>query len=204
MRWTPCLHVTAAVLVITASTAAAQPPMKAAYEPSTRCSSLAVYGGVSTAESDAGGLVGGTAGFQITPRFALEGEAFWLDRPGSESGFSGALNARWTLVRKWRAMPFVKAGAGLYHASFAVDDDTVPPFYRDRIATAEVGTQRSFTDPAVIAGGGVDIHLSRRVSLRPQGDAMWVFDHGTSRIMPAFTLHLAFHFDEHPITSSRR
>ena len=206
MRWTRVLPYTVFVLVAWAATAAAQPPLKNAYEPATHCSSLDVYGGVSTAESNAGGLVGGAAGWQITPWFGLEGDAFWLDRPGSEAGFSAAINARWNLIRRWRAMPFVKAGAGLYHASFDLGDDAVPAFYRDRVVNGDgdVESKRSFTDPTVIAGGGVDIQLSRRVSLRPQGDAMFVFDHGKSRVTPSLTLHLSFHFDEHPITPARR
>lgn len=206
MRWTRYLQSVVFVLGVTAVTAAAQPPMKTPYEPTLRCASLNIFGGVSTAESDAGGLAGGAAGWQITPRFGLEGDASWLDRPGSEAGFSAAIHARWSLVTGWRATPFVKAGGGLYHASFDVYDDTVPAFYRDRLegGAGEAGSNRSFTDPAVIAGGGVDILLSRRVSLRPQADAMFVFDHGTSRVMPVFTLHLAFHFEEHPITPARK
>jgi hypothetical protein len=158
------------------------------------------------ADSKAGGLAGGAAGWQLTPWFGLEGDAFWLDRPGSETGFSGNIHARWNLVTGWRATPFVKTGAGLYHASIEGGDDTAPAFYRDRLEDrgSQVGSKHSFTDPAVIAGGGVDILLSRRISLRPQADAMVVFDHGTSRVMPALTLHLAFHFEEHPITSTRK
>jgi uncharacterized protein involved in copper resistance len=206
MRWTHSLHLTAFVLVTTAVTAVAQPPVKAAYEPSTRCSSLAVYGGVSTAESRTGGLAGGAIGWQISPWVGLEADSFWVDRPGSEAGFSAAFNARWSLVTGWKAIPFLKTGLGLYHASFDTGDDTVPAFYLDRLGdgSAGVGVKRSFTDPTAIVGGGVDIGLSRRVSLRPQADATFAFDHGKSRVMPGFTLHLAFHFDEHPITPSRK
>ena len=71
-------------------------------------------------------------------------------------------------------------------------------------STSEPGARRTFTDPALIAGGGVDIFLSRRVSVRPQGEAMFVLHSGDTRVMPAFTLHLAFHFEDHPITSSRK
>ena len=208
MRWTRSLHFATLALVITAATAAAQPPVKAPYEPPTSCSSLNLFGGVLPTDSNAGWLAGGAAAWQFTPWIGLEGDASWLDHPGSEAGFSAAIHARWNLVTGWRAMPFVKTGAGLYHASFDVNDDTVPAFYRDRLEAATegppAGHQRSFTDPAVIAGGGFDILLSRRVSLRPQADAMFVFDHGKSRVMPAFTLHLAFHFEERPITSARK
>jgi hypothetical protein len=205
MRCRPELAFIALVILAAAGTAAAQPPLKAAYEPPTHCSSLDLYGGVSSAESTTGGLAGGGAGWQIVPWFGIEGEAFWVDRPGSENGFSAAVHARWNLARGWRVRPFAKTGAGFYRASFDKGDDTIPAFYRDRLESGVVGigTNRAFTDPAVIAGGGVDILLSRRVSLRPQADALVAFDHGKRRVMPAFTVHLAFHFDEHPITSSR-
>jgi hypothetical protein len=202
-----CLRSLSFVLLlplIGAVTANAQPPLKTAYESETHCSSLDVFGGVASAESTAGGLAGGGAGWQITPWFGLEGEAFWADRSGSESGFSAAIHARWNLVRGWRVMPYAKTGAGLYRASFDASDDTMPSFYRDRLEDRQMGANRAFADPAVIAGGGLDILLSRRVSLRPQGEAMVVLDHGKSRVMPAFTVHMAFHFDEHPITPSRR
>jgi hypothetical protein len=206
MRWKLSLTSTTLVLAVTAATAAAQPPLRTPYEPPVRCSSLDVFGGVSMAESGAGALAGGAAGWQFTPRFGLEGDAFWLDRPGSETGFGGALHARWNLVTGWRTTPYLKAGAGLYHASIESTDDAAPAFYRDRLeqGSTDVNMTRSFTDPAVIAGAGVDILLSRRLSLRPQAAAMFVFDHGQSRVMPALTLHLAFHFEEHPITSARK
>ena len=79
-----------------------------------RCTSLSVFGGVATAESTAGGVLGGAAGWQISPRFALEGNAFWLDRPGSETGFSAALNSHVNLVRRHTAVPFLTAGIGVY------------------------------------------------------------------------------------------
>jgi hypothetical protein len=161
-----------------------------------------MVGGISSAESNAGGLVGAAAGWQITSRFGFEVDASWIDRAASEAGFAAGLHARWTLVSGSRAAPFLKTGGGLYHASFETGDDTVPAFYRDRLGDNDVGL--SFTDPALIAGGGLDLLVSRRISLRPEANAMFVFDHGTSRVMPAFTLHLTFHFEEYPISPARK
>ena len=205
MRWTLQLHLGALLVAATAVAAAAQPPISG-YQPPTRCTSLDVFGGVTTAESNVGGMAGGAAGWQASPWFGIEGNASWLDRPGSENGFSAAVNARLNLLSRRTFLPFVKGGVGLYHASFDAADDAAASFYRERLdaSAADLGTKRSFTDPALIAGGGVDIFLSRRVSLRPQGEAMFVMYKGDSRVMPAFTVHLAYHFEEHPITPSRK
>jgi hypothetical protein len=70
-------------LVVTAATATAQPPMKTPYEPQTRCSSLNVFGGVSTAESKAGGLAGG-ADSRVTP----SGWTVLAAKPASQEPFT--------------------------------------------------------------------------------------------------------------------
>lgn len=204
MRWR---HVFfgAVVLVATSVIAAAQPPISAPYEPTLRCTSLSVFGGVATAESTAGGVLGGAAGWQISPRFALEGNAFWLDRPGSETGFSAALNSHVNLVRRQTAVPFLAAGIGVYRASLDADAAAASEFYRERLAAGDaLATTQTFTDLAFIVGGGIDFFLSSQLALRPQGDVMFVVNDGRSRMVPVFTVHLAYHFNDHPITPSRR
>lgn len=195
----------AVVLVATSVVAAAQPPISAPYEPTLRCTSLSFFGGVATPESEAGGLLGGTAGWQISPRFALEGNAFWLDGPGSETGFSAAFNSHVNLLRRRTAVLFLAAGIGVYRASLDADDAAASEFYRERFKAGDaLATRQTFTDPAFIAGGGVDIFLSPQLVLRPQGDVMFVVNDGKSRMVPVCTVHLAYHFHEHPITPSRR
>lgn len=195
----------AVVLVVTSIVAAAQPPISSPYEPTLRCTSLSFFGGMATPDSEAGGLLGGTAGWQITPRFALEVNAFWLDGPGSESGFSAALNGHVNILRRRTAVPFLAAGIGVYRASLDADDAAASEFYHQRFKAGDaLATRQTFTDPALIAGGGVDIALSPQLVLRPQGDVMLVVNDGKSRIVPMFTVHLAYRFHEHPITPSRR
>ena len=205
MRRTLQLHLGALIVMVIPVLAAAQPPIFG-YETPTRCTSLNVVGGISTAESNVGGLVGGAAAWQATPWFGVEAAASWLNRPGTETGFSAAINGHVNLLSRPTFVPFLRGGVGLYHASLAANDSAAPPFYRERLETSasEPGMKRSFTDPALVAGGGVEIFVSRRVSLRPQGEAMFVIYKGDSRVMPAFTLHLAYHFEEHPITPSRK
>jgi opacity protein-like surface antigen len=195
----------AVVLVATSVVAAAQPSISAPYEPTLRCTSLSFFGGVATSESDAGGLLGGTAGWQISPRFGLEGNAFWLDRPGNETGFSAAFNSHVNLLARRRAVPFLAAGIGVYRASLDAEAAAASEFHRERFAAGDaLATKQTFTDPAFIVGGGVDFFLSPQLALRPQGDVMFVVNDGKSRMVPMFTVHLAYHFHEHPITPSRR
>ena len=195
----------AVALVATSVVAAAQPPISVPYEPTLRCTSLSFFGGVATPESEAGGLLGGTAGWQIGPRFALEGNAFWLDRPGSETGFSVAFNSHVNLLTRRAAVPFLAAGIGMYRASLDADDAAASEFYRERFEAGDaLAASQTFTDPAFIVGGGVNIFLSPQLALRPQGDVMFVVNDGKTRIVPVFTVHLAYHFHDHPITPSRR
>jgi len=195
----------AMVLVATSVVAAAQPPISAPYEPTLRCTSLSFFGGVATPESKAGGLLGGTAGWQFSPRFALEGNAFWLNRPGSETGFSVAFNSHVNLLRRRTAVLFLATGIGVYRASLDADAAAASEFYRERFAAGDaLATTQTFTDPAFIVGGGVDFFLSPQLALRPQGDVMFVVNDGRSRVVPVFTVHLAYHFNDHPITPSRR
>jgi hypothetical protein len=205
MRWLRYLPLTALFLVVASVGAEAQPPTSLPYEPSTHCTSLSLFGGVATAESEPGALLGGSAGWQLSPRFSFEGNVMWLDRPNSETGFAAAFTAHVNLLRGKVVVPFLTGGLGFYHASVDASDDAAPKFYADRFNAEgdDVDTKRTFTDPSFVVGGGVDIFLSPQLTLRPQGDAMVVVGDGHSRVVPTFTLHLVYHFRDHPITPSR-
>ena len=205
MRWPQHLALGALFLVASSITAAAQPPRSFSHEPPEHCTSLSVFGGVSTADSDAGGLFGGSFGWQVSPWIGIEGNATWLDRAGSETGFSGAVNTHMNLMTDHRALPFVTAGFGLYHASFDSADTAAPKFYLDRFtSTANAAPRQKFTDPAFVTGGGVNLFVSQNLAVRPQAEAMFVFRDGQTHLVPVFSVHVAYHFSDHPITSSRK
>jgi len=187
----------------TAATAAAQPRAPAYH--TNHGTTLNVFGGVATASSDTGGLFGGAAGWEITPWFGIEGDAAWLDRPDGEEGFKGALSVHANLLGRHTVVPFLKGGFGLYHAAFASAGQVTPHFYRRRLdaATTVPETNQSFTDPTFVAGGGVNVFLSSHVALRPQVEAIIAVRDSQSYVVTAFTLHLAYHFEEHPITPGR-
>jgi Outer membrane protein beta-barrel domain len=203
----------AALLVLAASATAAAQPTQAAYPPG-HGTTLNGFGGVATASSEPGALFGGAVGWEITPWFGIEGNASWLDRPAGEEGFTAAASALVNLTGRQTVVPFVKGGFGLYRASFADADHVTPEFYRQRLGeggsslatpqafTDPSGTRQTFTDPAFVAGGGLNLFLSRHVALRPQIEAIIVTRDSRSHVVTAFTLHLAYHFEEHPITPS--
>jgi hypothetical protein len=188
-----------------AAAAAAQPPKDVPYA-SHHCTTLTGFGGVAWSSSDPGAVGGAGIGWGMTPWFGLEGTASWLDRPADETGFAAALDAHFKLPEWDRAVPFAKAGFGLYHATFDGPDGSMPMFYRRRMSMSSetMASHRSFTDPAVVLGGGVNLFLTRRVSLRPDFEAIIAMGDSDSNVVSVVTLQLAFHFEEHPVTPSRR
>jgi hypothetical protein len=101
--------------------------------------------------------------------------------------------------------PFLSAGAGLHRAWFQVADPLMPAFYRRRVdeRPAAVGVSATFTDPSLVFGGGVRVFLSRQISIRPEVDATVVMRDSRTRVMPTVQVHVAYHFEDHPITSTR-
>jgi hypothetical protein len=147
-------------------------------------------------------MAGGAAGWEVTPRFGVEAAASWLDRPGADEAFAAALTAH-THLRGLRAVsPFLRGGVGLYRVTFDANARDVPDFYRRRMgaAGAYVRAGRSFTDPSLIAGGGVNVFVSRHVAFRPQIEAIVVRRQSRSHVVTAVTMQVAYHFEEHIIT----
>ena len=167
---------------------------------------LNVFASATADPSRDGPGLGGAVGWVVTPRFAIEGTGAWYTAGNAEDAFAGALKAQVAVVRGHRVVPFLQAGVGLYKASFATDASSVPVFYRDRMAARGVGTGavQSFTDPTVVFGGGVGMILTRHVALRPDVEVTVVTRAGRNQTITAFALHLAYHFEEHPVTPERR
>lgn len=158
-----------------------------------------VFAGVATASSRGGALAGGAAGWEITPRFGLEGRMTWFDRPGRAEAFAAALTARASLVSMRTAVPFVKGGVGLYRASFETANGNMPDFYRRRLG-AGFGMTHTFTDPSFVVGGGVDVFTSQHWAIRAEIEASVVRRQSRSYVVTAVTMGVAYHFEEHPVT----
>jgi hypothetical protein len=195
------LHVgwTALVLLPLAVPAAAQPaPPANSWSHGT---TLNVFAGAGADSSRAGALAGTSIGWEITPAMAIEGSGYWLDRGAGPDAFAAALKLQVGLMMPRGAVPFVSAGVGLYRATVdGASNGTMPDFYRRRM-TGAMGptTLRTFTDPSFILGGGVNVFMTPHIALRPNVETMFVRRHGHGHVVTALAVHLAYHFESHPV-----
>jgi Outer membrane protein beta-barrel domain len=147
-------------------------------------------------------LAGGSLGWELTPRLALEGSGLWVDDDGGD-GFAGSLTLQAALRAGRRTVPYVQAGVGLYRLSVDRDDAPLPHFYRRRMVTG-TETARTFTDPSLVFGGGVNLFVSRNVALRPDAQIMMVMGDSRSHFVTALRMSLVYHIEDHPVTPARR
>ena len=156
--------------------------------------------GVATASSDTGGIAGGAIGWEITPGMLVEGSGLWLDRRSGSHAFDAALKVRAGL-RRSGVSPFIEGGFGLYHVS-AKTSGEMPEFYRRRTPAGGMSTG-SFTDPVFHLGTGINVFVSRHLALQPAAEALIVTRGGHAYTLGAFSLRLAYHFEDHPVTLGR-
>lgn len=162
---------------------------------------LNVFAGAASASSETGPLLGAAVGWEVIRWFALEGSGARLDRPNGADAFAADLKALVGLPGAHAIVPFIEGGVGLYRASFDLSQGVLPDFYRGRIAgnAAIAGTTVTFTDPFFIFGAGVNLFLTRHIAIRPDIDVKIVRRHSQSYAVTAVAVHLAYHFEEHPL-----
>jgi len=164
-----------------------------------------IFAGVASSASRTRSVVGGGVGWEVTPWVGLEGRFAWQDRARDEDAFAAELGAHVNLLSERPVVPFVKGGVGLYRASFGRVLDDIPEFYRRRLAPPDpaLRARQTFTDPSLVVGDGVNVYVSRHVAIRPEIEAIAIRRDGRGHVVTAVTIHLAYHFEEHPITPSR-
>lgn len=165
---------------------------------------LNVFGGAASTPGDTAAAAGGALGWELTPRFALEGGGTWLDWGERAHAFTAAMTAHVSLLTPHPFVPFLSAGIGVYHASFDRFDAAMPRFYHRRMTglTYAPGQMATFTDPSIVGGGGLNVHVSRHWALRPEVLATVVLRDGRSFVVTAGVVRLAYHFEDHPVTPS--
>jgi hypothetical protein len=170
-----------------------------------RGTTLAGFVGVAADSSRTGPMFGGSVGWELTPRLAIEGSGLWVDHVGEANSFAGALKVQAALLGPHKAVPFVQAGIGLYRASLDRTQGEIPAFYRRRMEPDDAGhgVVRTFTDPALVFGGGANVFLSRSIAIRPDVEAMVVLDDSRAHVVTAVRVNLVFHFEDHPVTPAR-
>jgi hypothetical protein len=167
---------------------------------------LNVFAGTGTDASRTDPLVGTSVGWEITPVTVVEGSGSWLRRgPGAEA-FAAALKVQTGLNLSRAAVPFLEAGVGLYRATFEPTAQTVPDFYRRRMPAiaASLGATATFTDPSVVLGGGVNVFVTPHIAIRPDVETMIVRADGHSHFVTAVAVHMAYHFESHPVAQARQ
>jgi outer membrane protein with beta-barrel domain len=165
-----------------------------------RGTTLNVFAGTAADSSNAKPLVGTSVGWEVTPRLAIEGSGYWIERGTGASSFAAALKLQTGLTAPHVAVPFLEAGVGLFRASFEPTATAVPDFYRRRMlgATAEVGATDTFTDPSFVVGGGINIFVTPHIAIRPDVETMIVRRDAQTYVVTAAAVHVAYHFESHP------
>jgi hypothetical protein len=170
--------------------------------------SLALFGGIASPGGDTRAAVGGSIGWELTPRLAIDAGGLWFDAGRRDDVVFGSVGVRYSVIGERRASPFVTAGVGLHRASLHTDNPGMPEFYRRRMGMTMgphgMDGRRTFDDFASRFGGGAEFFAGRHVSFRPEVQVILVTDRRDTRVVPTFGVHLAYHFESHPITPSRR
>jgi hypothetical protein len=198
-------------MVMTAIPARAQSPVQPGGEnPWSHATSLTAGGGVAADDGQADPWFGGGVSWQAARRVSIGASGLWQDRAGEAKGFGGDLTIELAVgPSQARLKPFVRAGIGAYRASFegsADSGEAVPPFYRRRMRASEATSETTggtFTDTSWIVGFGLDIPLSRHVSIRPDARVMWVVADGETHPMAFIGVHLGYRIENHPVTPER-
>jgi hypothetical protein len=184
--------------------AAAQPALTHEWD---RGTTITGFAGVASDSAASGPVLGGTLGWEVTPRLGIEGSGSWLEFGGASSAFAGDLRVRTRLWGRRHVDPFIEGGIGLYRATYdARHESAIPSFYRRRMPDhlPDALTVRTFTDPTVVVGGGANVFLSRHLALRPDVAATIVLRNGRQHLVTTAGLHAVVHFEEHPVTPLRR
>jgi len=168
----------------------------------SRGTTLNGFVGVVADSSQSGPAVGGAMGWELRPNLAIEGEGAWAEFGYGTTSFADAIKARLRVAGKRHVDPYVSGGVGLYRATFGAEDSAIPGFYLRRMTTPAAGRAavRTFTDPTVVGGGGVNVFLNRHVALRPDVEAAFVLRDGRSHVVTTVALHAVYHFESHPVT----
>ena len=167
----------------------------------SRGTTLSGFAGVAIDSEESGPVIGGTVGWALTPRLAIEGSGSWTEFGGRANAFAGAMQLRIRLADFRPADPFFHAGIGLYRATFGPGERAVPEFYghRERMARQASPVRRdvTFTDPTVVFGGGVDVVLNRQFVIRPDTEVTVVVRDRRSHVVTSAAVHLILRFESH-------
>ena len=201
MRTTCYVLAVVSTTLLCSATASAQPVQPAEWSHAT---TLSGFAGGAADGTRTGPSLGGAAGWDVTPRFAIDGTGAWTTFGAGADAFSASMRLRVRLAGRRTVDPFVQGGVGLYRAMFDNSETKMPEFYRRRVDPLSGKlTGMTFTDPTLVTGGGVSIFLNRFFALRPEAEVAFVLRDGT-HVVTSLLVHAVFHFEEHPVTPAVR
>jgi len=170
------------------------------------CSFLGGYVGAAAAEPTQSLTAGAAAGWRFSPRISTEARMSWIKRPAGQQALTAGLSALMNFRAGQREQPFLRAGFGLYSATFdvAYNVGAAPTFYRRRITGDPGGGFQTFNDPAVIMGAGVQVMSRRSFSWRPEVETFLVFRDSRTYFVATASVQFSWHFDPTRTTPSRK
>jgi hypothetical protein len=199
-------YLIAIVVALAPALASAQPPASQDTNIWARGTELGLVGAVATDAGTTGAALGGSAGWEINRWIGVEGRGMWLDRGAGADAFAADVSGVFNLVSKRRATPFLVGGAGLYHAAFDTPGAPMSSFYRRRLGPT-VGMprngSRTFNDPSLRLGGGMDLLATRTWSIRPELSILFVYGDGDSTAVYTAGVRFAYRFEDRRVTPGR-
>lgn len=188
MKWLTLL-----AMFAVAAPAAAQTPDPHAW---SRGTTLQITGGGATASPNTTGTFGTAIGWELTPRFEIEGAGAWLWQRHGTEGFAADMRMLVNLSGSRGVVPYVGGGAGLYRGTLDATRADHARFYERRIA-GSTSRRMSYTDPTAVIVGGSHLYIAPHFSVRPEVALRIVFDDGTAYRVTSVTAAFVYHIEEH-------
>ena len=189
------------LLTLSARSAAAQTQVA---PPWTQCWILSASGGVASAASESGPLIGAAVSWDLTHRFGVEASSSWMNWGQDTTGAAVAITARIMVTDRRSVTPFVQGGIGAFVMTVDPSGSDVPDFYRRRLTPGSQFQKRTFTDPSAVIGLGVDVRASNRMSVRPVVDLTTVVRDGNTATVVTGRVEFAYYLQLPRITPTRR
>ena len=167
----------------------------------SRGTTLSGFVGMGMDSKHNGPAIGGVIGYEVTPRLTIEGSGSWLEFGEGAHAFAGAVKLRARLWGQRTVDPFLTGGVGFYRASFDRSSNVSPGFYQRRLRMpVSAPGDTSFTDPALVAGAGMNIFVTRHFAVRPDVETFMVLRDRRRHVVTTLSLHAVFHIESHPVT----
>lgn len=196
-----------AIALIVPALAAAQAPAAAEWQYG---SAVTLFGGLASPNSGLQGAAGVSIAWEFTPRLSFDATGLWFPAGAYRNGSFFGVGTRYGLMGARQAAPYVSASVGLYRSTYGMHGGgwmmgAMPWSYGVTSPYWPYAYGRpAASDFAIRAGGGVDLFAGRHVSIRPEVQVIVTTSRRDAQVIPLVGLHLAYHFEPHPITRKRR